>query len=209
MGDLVEGILAAILIVAGFVSIRRYSKRIRQAEVIPWVAKWDERNAERLEERSRREIYRRMKRIRRAAARRGALSVENSTGVAAKGLSWAGFRQIDDLELLDLFEELGRDTTVLFVLRGQPDDIDGALTSAELTLEMKSGVSDGHALLQAFDLGSVSGVKSGEDRWTNASGEVVNRLAVRGTTEVGLDALHVSAFTTRRRRARTLAPDGA
>lgn len=109
----------------------------------------------------------------------------------AESMAFAGFSDTTGLEILDVFEETGIDTLVMFALQGTPEDIDRVLAAAEFS--GKALAVSPPRPLAGFDLTTLTDSWFGVDEWENSSGRIINRSVFRGTTPEGKDLIHVWA----------------
>lgn len=131
------------------------------------------------------------------ASREGAAETEGATAETnVDRLRWAGFGDVSELQLVAIDEETGIDSLVSFALRGSPDQIDRVLAAADFSGKEELGMQVFQTPLDGVDLDSLTDVRSGRDRWVNASGQTVSRVYVRGGTADGDELIHVWAFTT-------------
>lgn len=121
-------------------------------------------------------------------------SRESTPEIDAERLAWSGFSETFGLEVVATDEESGLDTMVRFALRGPREDIDRALTEAELVEATRPGNEALQTPLPQVDLADLVHPETGRDKWVNASGKTIYRLFVRGGTGDGVELLHVWAF---------------
>lgn len=130
-----------------------------------------------------------------AAADRGGDRSGEGDGTS-EGPAWAGFVDIEELDLVAQANEAGIDTYTAFVLRGSPADVDRALRAAEFDAEPVPGLTVTQPPLEDFEPEALGDVVSGEDRWQDADGRTLQRFYVRGEASDGQHVIHVWAFTT-------------
>lgn len=96
-------------------------------------------------------------------------------------MAWAGFHPTPGVELLDLESVGALDTSISFVVRGTPRQIDAFLRRSHFTATETPGLQPSErTVLAAFSSASPTGVRSGEDVWLNAEGQHVYRFIARG-----------------------------